>query len=321
MGYSMNKLGTRTPKRRWLRFSLKSFLLINCIFGVWLGMCVRDALQQRRAVAMVQRLNGKYEYDYEFNAMPQPNVRQAAMRARLAGNAPVVIEAPGPRWLRRLIGDDYFVDLHRVDLIDAQATDADLKLLKNQHSLWCLRLWETQITDEGLRHIQGLRNLSILDLRNADVTDAGMIHVGKLKNLRGLGLGYTKITDAGLAHVARLADLQSLTLSHTKVSDSGMTYLSRLTDLWTLNLEGTAITDTGLVHVSGLRKLKQLELNDTLITDAGLAHLRSMTDLIRLNVNDTFVDEEGVQELFKALPKITEIRRSPIRRSTTIQRQ
>jgi len=88
-----------------------------------------------------------------------------------------------------------------------------------------------------------------------------------------------------------------------------------LTELWSLDLDGTEITDAGLAHLAGLRRLQWLQLNDTMITDAGLIHLRNMSNLTKLNVNDTYVTEEGVQELFKVLPSIAEIRRAPIRRT------
>ena len=69
------------------------------------------------------------------------------------------------------------------------------------------------------------------------------------------------------------------------------------------------------MHLAGLRNLEQLQLNDTVITDAGLVHLQNMSNLTSLNVNDTYVTEEGVQELFRTLPKIHKILRSPTRRA------
>ena len=304
-----------TPKRRWLRFSLRSLLVVIAVLCIWLGMEVNRVREQKQAVEMITRLGGRVSYDYWDNAIRQPGIRQRMAMANIQQGPPVVIEPPGPKWLRGLVGDEYFQNLSTVGFVDTPVTDADLELLKNQNSLWCLRLWETQITDTGLRHIRRLRNLLILDLRNAHVTDAGLVHIGKLNNLRGLGLGYTQVTDAGLEHVRRLADLESLGLSHTRVTDDGIAHLSGLTELWSLDLDGTEITDAGLAHLAGLRRLQWLQLNDTMITDAGLIHLRNMSNLTKLNVNDTYVTEEGVQELFKVLPSIAEIRRAPIRRT------
>ncbi len=301
------------PKRRWLRLSLRSLFVLTAVFALWLGDRVHRARQQQQAAAMVQRHGGEVSYDYLDEARRQPGVQQRMMAAMTRNGPPVVFEPPGPRWLRELIGDEYFITLNRVDLVDCAATDADMELLQSQSDLWCLRLRETKITDEGLQHITGLRDLAVLDLRNAQVTDAGLETIGRLKSIKGLGLGSTQITDDGLASLQGLSKVYSLGLSHTGITDKGLVHLKGMTDMGRLSLDGTKITDAGLVHLRGMRSLNRLELNETQITDAGLIHLEGFRNLSYLNVNDTGVSEAGVQHLFELLPKLTTVLRNPSR--------
>jgi len=48
-----------------------------------------------------------------------------------------------------------------------------------------------------------------------------------------------------------------------------------------------------------------LELRGTEITDAGLVHLTGLTKLQWLHLRNTRVTDAGVNELKKALPKVT----------------
>jgi hypothetical protein len=72
------------------QFSLRAAFVILTALGIWLGIAVSPAQQQRRAVKAIEALGGSVAYDWEFredDSDPAPN---------------------GPAWLRRLIGDDYF---------------------------------------------------------------------------------------------------------------------------------------------------------------------------------------------------------------------
>ena len=55
------------PKRRWCRFSLRTFLAIVLVLGVWLGSLVHRVNKQRKAVLRVTDMGGTVNYDYELN--------------------------------------------------------------------------------------------------------------------------------------------------------------------------------------------------------------------------------------------------------------
>ena len=100
------------PKRRWLRFSLRSLLLFTAvlsIFFAWAGSILIRVFEQRSVVAKIQSLGGEFYFDYQ-----------------LAGEEP----PPGPKLIRLIIGDDVFAYVAAVSLNDGdRATDADLAIL------------------------------------------------------------------------------------------------------------------------------------------------------------------------------------------------
>ena len=81
-------------RRRWLQFSLSSIFLLVTVLGVWLGIVVNQAREQREAVAAIKAAGGVVYYDWEEHHDP-------------FGDEDAV--PPGPAWLRRFIGDDFFL--------------------------------------------------------------------------------------------------------------------------------------------------------------------------------------------------------------------
>ncbi len=89
-------------RRRWLQFSIVSLLVAMSLVAVVARFLLPTALQ-RRAVAELENLGATVFFDYDA----------------AAGNEP-----PGPPWLRRLIGDDYFRRVTGVDLPPGQFPDS-----------------------------------------------------------------------------------------------------------------------------------------------------------------------------------------------------
>lgn len=80
------------PRRRWLQFSLRGFLIMLTAFAVWLGVVAHRAREQREAVEAIRALGGYVLYEGED---------------RFGEEA----EQAGPAWLRKIIGDDYFYNV------------------------------------------------------------------------------------------------------------------------------------------------------------------------------------------------------------------
>lgn len=177
--------------------------------------------------------------------MPYHAQARAAAALRERG-AYVHTEPAGPAWLRKLVGEDYFVKVTDIPVIEGTLTDDDLVLLN------------------------ALTNLEGLNLNGMQVTDGGVEHIKALTNLRDLKLEGTQVTNAGLEHIKGLRNLETLDLDRTRVTDTGLEYIKGMTSLWGLCLNETQVTDAGLEHIRGLRGLAALTLDGTQITDAGL---------------------------------------------------
>src|SRR5689334_4168003 len=93
-------------KRRRSTFSLRTLLLVTLFVGAvpgWLGSKImRARAQEQVIVELVNQANIIYENQ--------------------GSNAPA-----GPAWLRRMLGDHYFLRVREVDLHERQAADAALK--------------------------------------------------------------------------------------------------------------------------------------------------------------------------------------------------
>jgi hypothetical protein len=253
------------PKRRWLRFSLKTFFLFTTLLCVWLASQSIRVHKQRRALDQIQKLGGSVGFDFQLDAADN----WKSNRIRLA-----------PRWMRDAIGEDYF---RRVAILNfdegSNPTDADLALL-------------TALPD--------LRELTLADRRN--ITDAGLVHLAQLRDLRVLDLKGTLVIGPGLRHLQSLSTLEGLSLANSPLTDEGLQFLTHLSNLRWLHLSSTNISDDGLRYVSSLRRLQDLQLVNANVTDVGLNQLKSLSQLKRILLYGTNVTHEGVEQFQKDLP-------------------
>ena len=74
---------------------------------------VLRARQQQAAIGAIEDVGGTVMYRFERLGEPEP---------------------PGPRWMRKLIGDEYFVTVVDVAFWNPNTTDEDLKLIQPQNS-------------------------------------------------------------------------------------------------------------------------------------------------------------------------------------------
>src|SRR5262245_8259132 len=94
--------------KRWLRFSLRTMLVLITALCIWLGFQVNAARRQREAVTAILNAGGIVAYDYQVVSRRQrtslaPGISSWQDYSFDSGRA-----TPGPKWLRQYIGDDYF---------------------------------------------------------------------------------------------------------------------------------------------------------------------------------------------------------------------
>ena len=170
----------RKPRRRRFQYSLRTLLIVMLLVGGglgWFSHKLQQTRRQRVAVTSITNLSGLVGFDDEA--------------ADFAAGPPI---SHVPRWLRNLLGDDFFrtavslvafndgsmesakdlTELRRLDFVGGPATDAGLAHVRSLSRLQRLNLSDTQITDAGLEHLQGLTQLRELVLRGTRVTDEGV---------------------------------------------------------------------------------------------------------------------------------------------------
>ena len=173
-------MATSPPKSavnaRWrLRFSLKWMLLIVTVICIWLGMTAYQASRQRKAVAAILQLGGRvsYAHQWDYSGRFGKEIKGA--------------EPPGPAWLRKLIGDDYFVEVTYVTH-GRRVTDDLLNHIAAFDELKGLYLVGSSVTDQGVKCLRGLRELRWLHLGGTEITDAALIPIRELTRLETLDL-------------------------------------------------------------------------------------------------------------------------------------
>ena len=285
-------------KRRWYQYSLRLLFVLTTVCAIacsWFAVKRQQAEQQRAAVETLKSWGWVVIYDYELDA-----------DGTFMGADP-----PGPEWLRKIVGADFFAcpvifaapdgDSVRYEWpVEHRTTDAELRQLASLTPLTQVRsldLCGSRITDTGLRHLAGMTKLGNLDLGFTKITDAGLAHLGQMTVLKNLSLVSTNITDAGLVRLAGMTQLEHLDIGYTKITDTGLEHLARMTELKNLDLRDTKITDAGLERLAGMTQLQDLTLGGTKITDAGLSCLRRLTQLRRLDLMGTPITDAGLKYL------------------------
>jgi hypothetical protein len=213
-----------TAFRQHFQFSIRSMLALVAAIAVpcsWLASEMREPKQEREAAKAIEKAGGRASWGQRWSTGQPLGPNGEVPRAE-------------PKWLRKLLGDDFFSGVFQVSFENIKVTDADLVHLEALRYLDELSLNNTEVTDVGLKHIKGLRHLMMLRLDKTRVTDAGLEDIKGLRELRALGLGGTQITDVGLEHLKGLKLMRWLDLRGTKVTHKT---IEKLRESWP-NIQG-----------------------------------------------------------------------------------
>jgi hypothetical protein len=228
------------PIRRWVRFRLRTLLILTAAVAVLLSVLTVQTKTQRLA-REIHSLHGEF-----------------------------YIEHRGPDWARKWFGreleGDFFFE--RIGPFD-RLSYVELGLCGGATSPP-----PTKVRDEWLKNLAGLHMLKELGLSGTRVTDEGVGHLTDLPNLRVLRIAYTPITDVSVAQISTFSQLEELHLEHTRTTDAGVAYLSMLRKLKTLRLEGTPITDRAAIYLRRMKSLEYLDLRQTAVSEGCVEDLR-----------------------------------------------
>ena len=285
------QLPTRQP-RRWLRFSLRTFLLVLTALCIWLGVKVNQARRQKEAVGNLVALGTEIAYEHQWVGTWYDSTKELDV----------------PMWAQELCGKDFFQNVAWVWFqpkrgTGYEITDDDLVHLAAFPKLRSLTL-DRLVTDIGLAHIPRPDRLVHLNAGSTSLSDEFLKRLSGSQYLEQIWLTETLVTDEGLSSLGRLPRLRLLALDATKITDDGLATLEPMPSLECLSVGRTKITDAGLAHVTRHRSLTELNLWGVAITDAGLVHLHDLPKLTLIQLKGTQVTDKGISALTKALPKL-----------------
>lgn len=303
------------PSNRWrrlFRFRLRTFFIVVTLLCAWIAIATNGANRQRRAVEAIVATGGQFLYDYQRRARPTltqftPDPFGPATGESFSTRA----TPPGNPWLRRLVGDHYFITPVSLHFSDQRVVDNDgLAALAELSELTSLGIGNVELSSQDLAHIRHLSKLQTLALRNTLPPGAPQRDFSFLRHCTNLETITTRDADFGDAALKHIIapNMRSLYIYETGISDDGMVYLKKLVSLERLGISRTKITDAGLAHIAALPNLQYLSANSTAITDAGIESIKKMANLTTLEVNRTAITKKGVAEIQFALPNCNVVR-------------
>lgn len=287
--------------RKLFRFSLRTFLVVSTLAGVWLAFHISGTQQQKVAVEGVLQFGGWVYYDYHFPGgkfdpvMVDPNASSEI-----------------PRPLLDAFGVDCFHNVVAVNLsygvrdgktvINARYTDEAMVYLEDLPHLRMLSLDYGQANEESMKHLAGAKRMEYLSIVEAKIGDDGASVLRNFQQLRSLTLHNTGITDRSMKLISELPMLTQLRATGSDFSNETLQLLSKRKELRHLDLSGESrIDDQGLPYLSGMSRLKELGLEGSQISDAGLKSFEQLSSLRKLQVGDTKITWRGADRWKKTL--------------------
>lgn len=135
--------------------------------------------------------------------------------------------------------------LMRLEVDDADISDADLELLAELPNLTLLKLGG-EVGDEGLAHIAHIETLEVLNLPKGDFHDDSLAMLADLPKLKQLRLHSPHVGDEGLRFIASLPALKYLHIIDCPITADGLAHLHSMTNLQSFYLDGCDVEDEAI---------------------------------------------------------------------------
>jgi hypothetical protein len=226
-------------------------MVVVAIVGIGLGWLADRIYQQRLTTAFVNANGGTVYYDWwSWSGTPEP---------------------PGPRWLRRIAGDELFQEIDGVRLTGGGRFN--------------LHVPTEDVLEWVARRAPRIRNLIIVRCNLSEVAYPAIAKLGALEHLDLLD---EEPTDTQISYLSNLTGLKSLDIVKSEgffLSDRALESLSRLRNLKRLTISIPWLSGRGLEHLSHLKSLEYLDLQARRsdVSVAGLQRVRSISSLETLS--------------------------------------
>jgi hypothetical protein len=271
------------PKRRWFRFSLRTFLVIVTLIGVWLGLKINEARDQKQAVEAIQANGGTVLYDFEVDS-----------------NGEAIQPNPAPGWLAKWIGVDYVHNVVCVSFpfVKTPGFDPGQKVYEY---------------DEVVPYLENLPHVFDLTFSKGNLRDGDLRYIASLTSLKTLWIADNPITGTGFKHLLNLKRLTWIDLIDCPIDDDGMEFIAKFPHFEKLGLVNTRITDDGVDQLRNVASIKILQLdgmntittrNKSRITDRCIDTLSKIAGLNAVGLTYTLITADGIQRLSELKPSL-----------------
>jgi len=225
-----------------------------------------------------------------------------------------------PRWLRNVLGEDFFSDVHALHINPATMSGkappdgrkvplgprgvsepqcrGALVLAAPLRQIRWLQIHQAVVRHDALAQVTCWEQLTALRMDGCDVRDEDLEPLARAANLRWVSLTREPIGNQAITHLRNSRRLRELHLGATNVTDAGLAELTHFPELRELRLFQLAgVSDGGLVHVGNCSELRFLDLTSNAVGDKGMRELAKLPELRYLNVCKTMVTDEGLKHL------------------------
>lgn len=234
MSFDEDAIAPRAPAlRRWLRFRLRTLLIIVGVIASILGDHLLAVRRQQAAVAIVRARDGYVGYEFEGEPFDEYGFRIRKLR-------------PSPSMFERLLGDDFLHALTEISLNASDLADSDLDILVGAPRIEKVSLSNWVVTDRGLQTLALLPRLETLRLEDIKLCEVEFRRLPDFRQLHHLKLlGSDPSLENNLASLAKIPRLTSLFLLGPAFSDWTLEQLKSCRRLKHLTLIATRATPTG----------------------------------------------------------------------------
>lgn len=198
------------------QYSLRTLVLACTFLAVLLAWATSKANRQRRAVAFLKQCGDCVLYDYEQTDL--------VLAPYFAEHPPT---PPGPKWLRQLLGVDYFANVVYVQS-SGVLSDADLRFLHDVPELEVLHFTDRNVSDDDVTHISSCHRLKRLTLNGTNISKVGLLRLCALKNLELLDLhngGQFEVKE--FERPCELPNLKALGIPENIASEEDLRHMKR----------------------------------------------------------------------------------------------
>jgi hypothetical protein len=305
-----DQAAVRSPRRkRWARFSLRTFLVAVTLIAVGLGWFFSSVENERRAAEAIRAAGGTIVYDWQIRPPDaEPDFKP---------------QPPGPEWLRNRIGPHWFDSIVEVRLNGFGNARARKQFstvgrqLAELRSLRELSIWGQDLKPDEFRTLGGMKRVEVLRLRlDYEIREDDARTLAGASRLREISISGARIRAAALRQLAGLPRLETLTidcdsyspqtarrLTEWQLRDDAAAAVGDIVQLRKLQLFATEITDAGLADLCRLSQLESLTVGSPHITSASFDRIAKLSRLERLGTWAWRIDDADLAKLAD-LPKL-----------------